>query len=65
MTQDPVEAVVDFYKEQAVTEGWTISTTMENAGMTILAAKKDDRFLSVSVASSSEATSITLGVGQE
>ena len=65
VTSDNAADVVAFYKTELAEQGWTISSTMEAEGTTILGATKGKRAFSLMVGSANGQTSITIGVGEE
>jgi hypothetical protein len=64
-TTDTGTAVIDFYKAKIAAEGWTVSNTMQINGGTVLVAAKDDRVLTVSIASAEGQTAITIGTSKK
>lgn len=62
---DPYEKVADYYTTQLPAQGWDIESTQKISGTTILGAVKDNRTLSVAVASGDDATSITIAQSTE
>jgi len=64
-TEDSVEDVVAYYKDEIVKQGWKIDATMQMGGSTVMAATKGSRVVSMQVAASGEGTVITLGIGEQ
>lgn len=65
VTSDSVADVVTYYKAELKKQGWTISSTMEAQGTTIMGATKGDRALSLMIGSADGQTSITIGIGEQ
>lgn len=65
MTQDGGDAVAAYYKDRLTRDGWKIDTTMLGGDMSIVSATKDDRTLSIAVATANGQTTITMGVEGE
>ena len=65
MTTDSSADVVAYYKKELVAQGWTLSSTMEAQGTSIIGASKGARALSLLVGSADGKTTITIGVGEQ
>ncbi|MBI2635808.1 hypothetical protein HYW84_00575 [Candidatus Peregrinibacteria bacterium] len=66
ITADSASDVLTFYKAELKSKGWTITTTMESQGTTIIGATKGARTFSLMIGSSDAGkTSITIGVGEQ
>ena len=65
MTTHSPSEVLDFYTAELKKQGWTVTSTMEAQGTTILGATKGSRALSLMVGSVESQTSITIGVGEQ
>lgn len=66
ITTSPASDVLSFYKVELKDKGWTITTTMESQGTTIIGATKGARTLSLMIGPSDAGkTSITIGVGEQ
>jgi len=63
-TADSAADVMTFYKGELKKQGWTVTSTMEAQGTTIMGATKGTRALSLMVGSTNGQTSITIGVGE-
>lgn len=59
---DDTATIAAFYTTKLAADGWTLSTTMESAEMTIFSATKDDRTLSMVIAGADGQTTITMGI---
>ena len=62
-SSDSHDKVLAFYKKGLADNGWKIETTIAQANMTIIAATKDKRSLSLQIGESEGKTSITQIVG--
>ncbi len=65
MSTDDAQTIADYYANTLKANGWTIGSTMQAQGTTIMTAIKDDRAVSLSVASANNETTITIGVGKK
>ena len=66
MTTSSAADVMAFYTAELKKQGWTVSSTMESQGTTIIGATKGTRALSLLVGSvDGGQTSITIGVGEQ
>lgn len=62
-TSADVDAVTEYYKKEAGSQGWSEDTVMTQGApqpMTMMSFKKDNRFLSIIIAKQDDGTSITL-----
>lgn len=64
-TTDSVAEVKTFYMAQIAANGWTMENEVDAGGMSILAAKKGNRILSVSITGAEGQTAITVGLGED
>lgn len=66
ITTNPASDVLSFYKAELKAKGWTVTTTMESQGTTIIGATKGARAFSLMIGPSDAGkTSITIGVGEQ
>ncbi len=62
-TFDSVQNVVDFYRRELVSNGWTVEQTATIGASTVLAARKDTRTLGVYIAEAGNGqVSVTVGI---
>jgi len=64
-TTDGSTKVVEFYKKELVSQGWTIASTQIANDTTVLGSTKDTRSLAVSIVEASGTTTITLGISEK
>src|SRR3989344_7196045 len=63
-TSKSASEVAAYYNSELVNQGWTIDSTMNASGTTILSAKKGERTVGIYIVSSEGTTSVTIGVGE-
>ena len=65
MVKATAQGVIDYYKQQLGSNGWTIESTANAGGAMVLAAKKDTRTLGVYVVDAGNGSvTVTAGIGQ-
>lgn len=58
------QTVVDHYKKELLADGWTVQSTANIGGATVLAAQKDSRTFGVYIADAGNGqVSVTVGIG--
>lgn len=58
-TKDSIGDVVDWYKSELESEGWTITTTFKDASSGMINAEKDDRVFYMAAGTGSDGTDIS------
>ena len=61
-TNDSVEDVTDYYKDQLPADGWTMEAAMEAGTMVVLGGSKGERKVSLMITGSEDQTSVTVSV---
>ncbi len=64
-TADDYTQVAAFYTRELPANGWTVDSTQNIAGTTVMSAKKDTRTLAVTATTSDGQTAISLGMNTE
>ena len=57
-----VQSVVDYYKAQLSSKGWTIVGTANVGGATVLSATKDERSFATQIVSNGSSVTVTAGI---
>lgn len=63
MTSDNASVVVEFYKKELASNGWTVEQTATIGAMTIISATKDERTFGVQITDAGNGqTTVTVGI---
>lgn len=54
LTDDSAQTVIDFYKQEFVSQGWVIEETVNISGLTVFSAVKDTRKVAVNISAAGD-----------